>query len=107
MSWSEFLQRLNPDGNEQLTAQCRLSDGSSLRWRVPPADQIHEDRLIGAAAASFKYQLYEIVELEFEPSAPADALQEQLEEIEQAARVSGLIYRRKPERIIVRSPYTC
>lgn len=107
MSWSEFLRALNPDGDSSLPATWRLSDGKSLRLQIPAAEAIGDEDLIGKAAALLPYKLYEIVELEIEPDPAQDNVPARLEAIEQAARVSNLIYRRKPERIIIRSPYTC
>jgi hypothetical protein len=100
MSWPEFLKQLNPTGSSNIAAVWRVSDGSSFRKEVPPADQLGEE--IADEQSACVYKLYEVTEMEFEASNA-----EQLDMIEQAARTSGLIYRRKPERIIVRSPYTC
>ena len=94
--WAEFLRKLNPEGTRALSAVWRLSDGTCLQKEIPAARQVLEETL--AADSTFQNKLYEIVELEFS----AD-----LDEIEQAARTSGLIYRRKPDCILVRSPYTC
>jgi hypothetical protein len=107
MSWPEFLERLNLEGTVALWATWRMSDGTSLRKQIPTSDQVSSDDLMGSAAVDFGYKLYEIAELEFEPRGSAEHVQRELETIEQIARASGLIYRRKPERIIVRSPYTC
>lgn len=95
--WAEFLRKLNPGGERTLEALWRMSDGKTLRKNVPAAELIADEEL--AADPEFGYKLYETVELEFQSG--------DFEEIEQAARTSGLIYRRKPDRIIVRSPYTC
>jgi transcriptional accessory protein Tex/SPT6 len=95
--WAEFLRKLNPSGDQQLVATWRMSDGQSLKKAIPAAEQIGEEEF--ASDPEFRYKLYETLELEF---AAGD-----FDAIEQAARTSGLIYRRKPDRIIVRSPYTC
>lgn len=95
--WAEFLRKLNPSGTQELPARWKMSDGQIVQLAIPPADQIGEEGLLGQP--DFPYQLYHTVEIEF-PAGDFDA-------IEQAARTSGLIYRRKPDRIIVRSPYTC
>jgi hypothetical protein len=84
-----------------------MSDGTTLRKLIPAAEQVSDDDLSGQAAADFGYKLYEIVELEFAPAGSTDFVKHELEAIEQQARMSGLIYRRKPERIIIRAPYTC
>ncbi len=101
--WSEFLRKLNPDGKQPLTAIWRMSDGAALHKLIPAADQVLEEEL--AADSAFSYKLYQIAELEFDQRLNSSAID--LETIEQAARTSGLIYRRKPDRISVRSPYTC
>lgn len=102
--WSEFLRLLNPAGERDIEATWRMSDGSAQRRAVPAADLIGEEEL--AAELQFPYKLYETNEVEIAgTSSSGEAID--LEAIEQAARVSGLIYRRKPDRIIVRSPYTC
>lgn len=104
--WAEFLRKLNPGGEQRLLAIWRMSDGQSLVKAVPPAEMIGEEEL--AADPEFGYKLYETLELEFDQQTPGQAIESlNLDAIEQAARTSGLIYRRKPERIIVRSPYTC
>ncbi len=95
--WAEFLRKVNPTGERQLVATWGMSDGQSLQKAIPAADQIGEEEI--DSDPEFRYKLYETLELEF---AAGD-----FDEIEQAARTSGLIYRRKPDRIIVRSPYTC
>jgi hypothetical protein len=89
-----------------------MSDGATVVKSIPAAVAIGEEEL--TADPRFPYKLYETNELEFSAVSPADSEpadpQQQpidLEAIEQAARTSGLIYRRKPDRIIVRSPYTC
>jgi hypothetical protein len=102
--WAEFLRKLNPGGDRQLEALWRMSDGSTHRRSVPAAELVEEDEL--AAELQFPYKLYETNELEFPATGP-DGETVDLGAIEQAARTSGLIYRRKPDRIIVRSPYTC
>lgn len=102
--WSEFLRRLNPDGTRALWGTWRMSDGTALVRAVPAAALIGEEEF--AAEVAFAYKLYETNELEFAAVTPEGELVD-LEAIEQAARVSGLIYRRKPDRIVVRSPYTC
>ncbi|QDU27571.1 hypothetical protein ETAA8_26590 [Anatilimnocola aggregata] len=108
--WAEFLRKLNPAGTTSLVAIWRMSDGKSLIKLIPPAELIGEEEL--AADPEFNYKLYETLELEFDQQTPGQGSggafgAAELEAIEQAARTSGLIYRRKPERIIVRSPYTC
>ena len=95
--WAEFLRKLNPTGEQQLAATWRMSDGQSLQKAIPAAEQIGEEEI--ANDPEFRYKLYETLELEF---AAGD-----FDGIDQSARTSGLIYRRKPDRIIVRSPYTC
>lgn len=108
--WAEFLRKLNPAGTLSLLATWRMSDGKSFVKAIPPAEMIGEEEL--AADPDFGYKLYETLELEFDRQTPGQGSdgafnKADLEAIEQAARTSGLIYRRKPERIIVRSPYTC
>ena len=95
--WSEFLRKLNPTGDRELAARWKMSDGKLLDLPIPPAEQIGEEELIGRL--DFPYLLYHTVDIEFSSG--------DFDEIEQAARTSGLIYRRKPDRILVRSPYTC
>jgi hypothetical protein len=95
--WAEFLRKLNPDGQRALEALWRMSDGKTLRINIPAAELIADEEL--TADLEFGYKLYETLELEFSSG--------DFDEIEQAARTSGLIYRRKPDRIIIRSPYTC
>jgi|GEM_PF-7012332 len=95
--WAEFLRQLNPAGDRELPARWKMSDGNLVSLVIPAAGQIGEEELIGQAG--FSYKLYETLEVEI-CGGDFDA-------IEQAARTSGLIYRRKPDRIIVRSPYTC
>ncbi|WP_425618498.1 hypothetical protein NA78x_002205 [Anatilimnocola sp. NA78] len=103
--WSEFLRKLNPAGTRSLLATWRMSDGKSFVKTIPAAETIGDEEL--AADPDFSYKLYETLELEFDSQAPGQGSALDLESIEQSARTSGLIYRRKPERIIVRSPYTC
>ena len=81
-----------------------MSDGKVLVKLIPAAELIGEEEL---AEREFPYKLYETNELEFPATSPSDGQLVDLDAIEQAARVSGLIYRRKPDRIVVRSPYTC
>ncbi|WP_254513375.1 hypothetical protein [Anatilimnocola floriformis] len=95
--WAEFLRKLNPTGDHELAARWKMSDGQLIDLRIPPAEQIGEEELLDRP--DFPYKLYHTVDIEFS-AGDFDA-------IEQAARTSGLIYRRKPDRIIVRSPYTC
>ena len=95
--WAEFLRKLNPGGERALEALWRMSDGKTLRKNIPPAEMIADEVLTGDPEVGYK--LYETLELEFSAG--------DFEEIEQAARTSGLIYRRKLDRIIIRSPYTC
>lgn len=102
--WSEFLRQLNPAGERSLWATWRMSDGKTLVKLIPAAELIGDEKL---AELEFPYKLYETSELEFPATSPSDGQPVDLDAIEQAARVSGLIYRRKPDRIIVRSPYTC
>ena len=102
--WSEFLRKLNPTGERSLEALWRMSDGSTHRQLVPAAELIGEEDL--AAEVQFPYKLYETNELEFSATG-GNGETIDLEAIEQAARTSGLIYRRKPDRIIIRAPYTC
>ena len=101
--WAEFLRKLNPSGERALEALWRMSDGQALRKTIPAAELIADEEL--TADPEFGYKLYETLELDF--SAGDEFSDSNLDEIEQAARTSGLIYRRKPDRIIVRSPYTC
>lgn len=102
--WSEFLRKLNPTGERALEAVWRMSDGSTHRRAVPATELIGEEEL--APELQFPYKLYETNELEFSATSPSGESVD-LEAIEQAARTSGLIYRRKPDRIIIQSPYTC
>ena len=95
--WAEFLRKLNPSGIAELPARWKMSDGQIIELPIPPAEQIGDEVLLNRP--EFPYQLYHTVEIEFSTG--------NFDEIEQAARTSGLIYRRKPDRIIVRSPYTC
>lgn len=95
--WAEFLRKLNPGGDRTFEALWRMSDGQTLRKAIPAAALIGEEELHGDP--DFGYKLYETLELEFQSG--------DFDQLEQAARTSGLIYRRKPDRIIIRSPYTC
>lgn len=98
--WAEFLRKLNPKLNpgvgRELAAAWRMSDGVTLRKEIPAAELVQEEELAGDP--EFAYKLYQIQEMEFTT---------ELDEVEQAARSSGLIYRRRPERIVVRSPPAC
>jgi hypothetical protein len=91
-----------------------MSDGQSFRQAIPKLVGEDDEQTIEMGNTMIVYKLYEVADMEFEPEAdtgqqirPAASLQAQLDAIEQAARISGLIYRRKPDRIIIRAPYTC
>jgi hypothetical protein len=119
MSWNEFITQLVSLEHSVTPPIWRMSDGQSFRQPLPRLESDNDEQFIRGDAGS-RYKLYDVVEMEFEPAAaskeevrpPAVAALDaqhaaQLEAIEQAARTSGLIYRRKPERITVRSPYAC
>jgi hypothetical protein len=108
MSWSEFITHLAALDLPSAPPIWRMSDGQSIRQAIPDLDPGADcdEQIIDFGKATIGHKLYEVVEMEIEPETPADR-EAQLDAIEQAARVSGLIYRRKPDRIIIRAPYTC
>jgi hypothetical protein len=111
MSWTEFIRHLSSIDLPVTEPIWRMSDGQSFRQAIPILAGEDDRQTIGMGAG---YKLYEVSGMEFIPEPvsdqqirPAASIQAQLDAIEQAARISGLIYRRKPNRIIIRAPYTC
>jgi len=106
MSWSEFISRLGSLDLPSTPPIWRTSDGQMIRHALPIVRGENDDQIIRLGNSMSPYKLYEVVEMEF-AAGPTSEREAQLDILEQAARISGLIYRRKPDRIIIRSPYTC
>jgi hypothetical protein len=115
MSWHEFISGLARYAHELPQPLWQMSDGAAFHEAIPAladglAEQDHDlaDFVRG-------YKLHEIIAAEFDfqtavqPSPPSegDYVREQLDTIEQLARLSNLIYRRKTDRIVIRGAYTC
>jgi len=108
MAWTEFISHLRSLDLPCAPPIWRMSDGKAFRQGIPDLDvgADRDEQPIGLGDATAGYKLYEVVEMEFEHGSKSEQ-NTQLDAIEQAARISGLIYRRKPDRIIIRAPYTC
>jgi hypothetical protein len=113
MSWHEFINGLAHDAPEFPTPLWQMSDGAAFRASLPALDDPATDADLAAFAPGYK--LHEIIAVEFDfPNAAlpisakeTDRRRAQLDAIEQLARLSNLIYRRKEDRIVVRGAYTC
>jgi hypothetical protein len=88
-----------------------MSDGVTIRAALPELSADSDAGDLSEFANGYKIHEITSVEFDLEVSSAPDSsnsdVQKKLDAIEQAARLSGLIYRRKTDRIIVRSAYTC
>ena len=110
MSWHEFLRRLPGVEHGLPNPIWRMSDGATIRAALFELSADSDERDLAEFAEGYK--IHEITSVEFGLGSSAldssnSDVQQKLDAIEQAARLSGLIYRRKADRIIVRSAYTC